>query len=258
MPAADPRSRSMPSSHPRRRTPRVVATAEHARRRRGGHRRRADRRVRDRRARFERRVVSHRDGRRSRAVDSELTKVAHDRARVAGVGRVPHVGHGGVDLGAGRRRGRGGRRPGAARHRVARGGPALRPGRRSPRRSSRSRTASTGRSPTPRPPAAPAGPATRAPSARPRLGRHAHRPHRDEHRSRARGGAAGCAPGAADMSTPRWRRSTAYENAVAVCSADPPDTAACEDALDAALDAQKDVQTAQHQLVDASSPTTSC
>jgi HlyD family secretion protein len=46
--------------------------------------------------------------------------------------------------------------------------------------------------------------------------------------------------------------STAYENAVAVCSADPPDTAACEDALDAALDAQKDVQTAQHQLVDAS------
>ena len=46
--------------------------------------------------------------------------------------------------------------------------------------------------------------------------------------------------------------STAYENAVAVCSADPPDTTACEDALDIALDAQKDVQTAQHQLVDAS------
>ena len=46
--------------------------------------------------------------------------------------------------------------------------------------------------------------------------------------------------------------STAYENAVAVRSADPPDTTACEDALDAALDAQKDVQTAQHQLVDAS------
>lgn len=46
--------------------------------------------------------------------------------------------------------------------------------------------------------------------------------------------------------------STAYENAVAVCSAEPPDTTACEDALDTALDAQKDVQTAQHQLVDAS------
>ena len=46
--------------------------------------------------------------------------------------------------------------------------------------------------------------------------------------------------------------STAYENAVAVCSADPVDASACEDALDAALDAQKDVQTAQLQLVDAS------
>ena len=46
--------------------------------------------------------------------------------------------------------------------------------------------------------------------------------------------------------------STAYENAVAVCSADPPDSSACETALAAALDAQKDVQTAQHQLVEAS------
>ena len=46
--------------------------------------------------------------------------------------------------------------------------------------------------------------------------------------------------------------STAYENAVTVCSADPPDNAACQQALDAALAAQKDVQTAQNQLVDAS------
>jgi multidrug efflux pump subunit AcrA (membrane-fusion protein) len=46
--------------------------------------------------------------------------------------------------------------------------------------------------------------------------------------------------------------STEYENAVAVCSADPPDSTACEDALAASLAAQKDVQTAQNQLVQAS------
>jgi HlyD family secretion protein len=46
--------------------------------------------------------------------------------------------------------------------------------------------------------------------------------------------------------------STAYDNAVAVCTAVDPDTAACQSALQAALDAQTEVQTAQHVLVDVS------
>ena len=37
--------------------------------------------------------------------------------------------------------------------------------------------------------------------------------------------------------------STAYQNAVSVCTTDPPDTSVCQDALEASLDAQKDVQT---------------
>lgn len=55
-----------------------------------------------------------------------------------------------------------------------------------------------------------------------------------------------------DVDTAIATASTAYENAVSVCSADPPDTTACQNALDAALSAQKDVQTAQNQLVAAS------
>ncbi len=45
--------------------------------------------------------------------------------------------------------------------------------------------------------------------------------------------------------------STAYQNAVSVCTTDPLDTSACQDALEAALDAQHDVQTTQAQLANA-------
>ena len=45
--------------------------------------------------------------------------------------------------------------------------------------------------------------------------------------------------------------STAYQNAVSVCTTDPPDTAVCQDALEASLDAQQDVQTTQAQLASA-------
>jgi multidrug efflux pump subunit AcrA (membrane-fusion protein) len=45
--------------------------------------------------------------------------------------------------------------------------------------------------------------------------------------------------------------STAYQNAVSVCTTDPPNTSVCQDALEAALDAQLDVQTTQAQLANA-------
>jgi HlyD family secretion protein len=46
--------------------------------------------------------------------------------------------------------------------------------------------------------------------------------------------------------------STAYDDAVSVCTAENADPTACQGALQTALTAQKDLQTAQHQLVDAS------
>ena len=46
--------------------------------------------------------------------------------------------------------------------------------------------------------------------------------------------------------------STAYDTAVTVCTAQNADADACQTALAASLDAQKDVQTAQNQLVEAS------